>query len=62
MVNHEPDYKARYEFIRRLNPRDFSSIYTTNIKTSEPFDDIIDRLIIDYEQKKEAAKIKRSKL
>ncbi|NOR65414.1 MAG: hypothetical protein GQ468_05290 [Candidatus Scalindua sp.] len=53
-MNHDPDYKARYEYIRRLNPRDFSSIYTLNIKTSEPFDDIIDRLITEYEEKKNA--------
>jgi hypothetical protein len=34
----------RYEKVRKLNPAQFNAIYDENLKTSVPFDDLIDRL------------------
>jgi hypothetical protein len=49
----EDKSKERYEFVRRLNARQFADIFKENISTGTHFDDIIDR---------EINKIKKQKL
>ena len=38
-------YKSRYEFVRKLNAREFTEIYSKNVRTGIPFDYIIDEAI-----------------
>lgn len=35
----------RYEYVRRLNPTSFASLFTQNIRTGKHFDDIVDDAI-----------------
>jgi len=37
--------KERYEYVRRLNPTSFASLFTQNIRTGKHFDDIVDDAI-----------------
>lgn len=36
---------ARYETLRTLNPRQFADLYAKNIKTSTPFDELVEGLV-----------------
>lgn len=38
-------YHARYEYVRRLNTRQFAELYQRNIRGEGAFDDLVDRLI-----------------
>lgn len=44
----EPRQQAidRYEFVRRLSPRNFSDLCLLNINTGKPFDELIDDLLL----------------
>lgn len=33
---------ARYEFVRRMTPQQFQSLWQENIKTGRHFDDLVD--------------------
>lgn len=36
---------ARYEYVRRLNPRQFAELHEENIKSGVAFDELVDRRI-----------------
>jgi len=36
---------VRYEAVRRLNPRQFSELYSKNIAEGIPFDDLVDDIV-----------------
>lgn len=38
----------RYEYLRRLNPRQFQELYQRNINGEGAFDDLVDRLIEEH--------------
>jgi len=33
---------ARYEYLRKMTPAEFTELYTQNLKTGVPFDDLVD--------------------
>jgi len=35
--------RARYEYLRKLNPREFAALWARNIETGTHFDDLVDQ-------------------
>lgn len=39
--------KSRYETVRRMNPRQFTNLFKTNIEQGIPFDELVDNMVKD---------------
>ncbi len=51
MIHHQSERDVlrgylRYESIRRLNPRQFRELWSRNISTGTPFDELVDELVV----------------
>lgn len=47
---------ARYELVRTLSPRDFSAMWTENLQTGKPFDDLVDEKIAERAKQRSPAR------
>lgn len=49
----------RYEYVRRLNPRQFTDLWEAHLKSDKLFDDMVDEMIEEHDKKREAQKAEK---